>query len=317
MESTAPERSLSDLSRHLDLLSEPVRVRLLSALAAEELAVGELVRIVQLPQSTVSRHLKALLLGGWVARRSEGTAGWFRLQTDLPAKALQIWSVVCDDFEASLQYGEDRARIDAVLEARLADSSTFFGRMHGEWDAMRAELFGGDFFLPTLLSLLPPELAVADLGCGTGEVLAMLAPAVGRVVGVDREQAMLQAAAQRTAGMANVELRQGGLEDLPLSDGEVDAALLMLVLHHVPEPALALAEAKRVVRPGGTVVVLDMQAHERADYRHTMGHQHLGFDEERVRCWAAAIGLTVSTLRPLAPAPEAQGPPLFVALLRA
>lgn len=311
------ESALHDLSRHLDLLSEPVRVRLLAALSEEELAVGELVRIVQLPQSTVSRHLKALLVGGWVARRSEGTAGWFRFDaTDVPEAALRVWSVVREDFEGTLQHGEDRARLGAVLEARLADSSSFFGRMHAQWDALRAELFGGDFFLPTLLSLLPPELEVADLGCGTGEVLAMLAPVVRRVVGIDREQAMLEAAAERCAGVDNVTLRQGGLEDLPLGDREVDAALLMLVLHHVADPARALREARRVVRPGGTVVVLDMQAHERVDYRHTMGHLHLGFDEERVRSFAAEVGLTLAALRALPPAAEAQGPPLFVAVMR-
>lgn len=308
---------MQDLSRHLDLLSEPARVRLLAALEQEELSVGELVRVVQLPQSTVSRHLKALQVAGWVARRAEGTAGWFRLEArEVPEAALQIWAVVRGAFVGSLQAGEDRARLEAVREARQVDASTFFGRMHAQWDALRTELFGDDFVLPTLLSLLPRGLVLADLGCGTGEVLALLAPAVERVIGVDREQAMLKAAAQRCQGLGNVELRQGGLEDLPLADGEVDGALLMLVLHHVEEPVRALAEARRVVGDG-VVVVCDMQAHNRVDYRHTMGHVHLGFDAADLRDWAGMAGLRVRSVRALPPAQDAQGPPLFLAVLEA
>lgn len=306
-----------ELSRHLDLLAEPVRVRLLAALAAEELAVGELVRIVQLPQSTVSRHLKLLRQAGWIARRAEGTAGWFRYEPDeLPPAALDLWRVVREAFEQTLQHAEDRARLDAVLRARLAETDSFFGRMHAQWEGLRSALFGGDHLLPTLLALLPPDLRVADLGCGTGDVLERLSPVVDRVIGVDRERAMLRAAAERVDGLPNVELRHGGLEALPLEDDEVHAALLMLVLHHVEDPARALSEARRVVRPGGAVVLLDMQAHERAEYRHTLGHVHLGFQERDVRAWADDAGLTLASHRPLEPAPEAEGPPLFLAVLR-
>lgn len=306
-----------ELVRHLELLAEPVRVRLLAALSTEELAVGELVRIVQLPQSTVSRHLKLLRQAGWIARRAEGTAGWFRYEPDeLPASALELWAVVRSDFEQTLLHAEDRARIEAVRRARMLETDSFFGRMHAQWEGLRNALFGGEHLLPTLLALLPPDLRVADLGCGTGEVLERLAPVVHRVIGVDRERAMLRAAAERVVGHANVELRHGALEDLPLDEGEVHAALLMLVLHHVEEPQRVLAEACRVVEPGGTVVILDMQAHERTEYRHTLGHRHLGFGEADVCEWARATGLDPASHRLLPPVPEAEGPPLFLAVLR-
>lgn len=307
---------MSDLSRHLEVLAEPVRIRLLSALRSEELAVGELVRVVQLPQSTVSRHLKALLVAGWIQRRADGTSSWLRLDLDgVPEAARQLWTIVAGDFDGGLQHAEDQARLDAVLEARRVDSRTFFGREHARWDALRAELFGRAFLLPTLLSLLPGDLVVADLGCGTGEAVHLLAPSVGQVIGVDREQAMLEAAAVRCLGLSNVALRQGGLEDLPLCDGEVDAALLMLVLHHVDDVGRALIEVARVLRPGGRAVVLDMLAHGREDYRHTMGHVHLGFDEAGLAELACEAGLVVHGQRALAPTPDAQGPPLFLTVL--
>ena len=127
---------------------------------------------------------------------------------------------------------------------------------------------------------------------------------------------MLEAARGRLAGVENVELVEAPLTALPMPDGSVDAALCLFVLHHVPNPAAALAEARRVLRPGGAVVVLDMQTHERADYRQSLGHLHLGFSAEEIGGFAAQAGLTVQGYRGLGPDPEAQGPPLFAATLR-
>lgn len=307
---------MSELQAHLNTLSEPIRVRLLAVLERQELDVGELTRVLQLPQSTVSRHLKALRLAGWIRRRAEGTSGLFRMQPDaLSEQATQLWSLVRDDFAATHQAEEDQSRLRAVLEARRVDSQTFFGQLRERWDALRRELFGNDFLLPTLLSLLPEGLVVADLGCGTGEAVAALAPVCDRVIGVDRERAMLDAAAARAGHQRGVELRQGGLEDLPLADAEVDVALCMLVLHHVVDPERAIREIRRVLKPGGRAVVLDMVAHDREAYRQTMGHQHLGFSEAAIAAHASAAGLTLASWRPLPPSPDAQGPPLFIAVL--
>lgn len=305
---------MSELSDRLSLLAEPVRVRLLALLEREELGVGEIVRVLQLPQSTVSRHLKALKVANWIERRAEGTAGLFRM-TAPPSGAERLWDLVRDDFRATAQAAEDASRLDAILAAREEDPSTFFGRMHARWDALRTELFGDEFTTPALLSLVAPRLAVADLGCGTGRALAELAPVCKRVIGVDREQAMLDAAAMRVGNAGNVELMLGGLEALPIREQALDAALCMLVLHHVVELDTALAEVRRVLRPGGRAVVVDMCAHDREDYRRTMGHQHLGFSPADLRGHAEAAGLILSSYRVLPPAAEALGPPLFVAVL--
>ncbi len=308
-----PSRHL-DLYRHLETFTEPARVRLLWLIEREELGVGELCRILQQPQSTVSRHLKALQVGGWVRRRSEGTSGLFRLD-ELDPMAGRLWTVVRDEHGTTRLAAEDAARLQAALDARRLDGRGFFGRMSGEWDAIRAELFGDQLLQPALLALLPPDWVVADLGCGTGQAICALAPSVRRVIGVDREQRMLDAAAERLQGASNAELRLGGLEALPLADGEVDAALLSLVLHHVDDPVAALIEVRRALRPDGRAVVVDMVAHQRDEYRWTMGHIHLGFSREDLFNLADQAGLVVGRWAALPPAPGAAGPPLFVAVL--
>jgi ArsR family transcriptional regulator len=305
---------VEDVYRDLGVLSEPARVRLLSVLQHHELGTGELTRILQLPQSTVSRHLKALRVAGWVHRRAEGTAAWFRAAPELDPLAHRLWAVVREAFHDTHQHREDQLRLQAALASREADS--FFGRMSDRWDALRSDLFGDSFLLPALVALLPSSLEVVDLGCGTGPAVEALSPAVRSVIGVDREPAMIAAARRRLAGATNVDLRQGGLEALPLSDGEVDAATCILVLHHVADLPAAFAEIRRVLRPDGRLVVVDMVAHDRSDWRHTMGHRHLGFEQQALEGHARTGGLVGERFQLLPPAPDAQGPPLFVATFR-
>ncbi len=301
---------------HLSLLSEPARVRLLRVLEREELGVGELTRIVQMPQSTVSRHLKALEQGGWVARRSEGTASLLRLGSELlDAEALELWRVIASAPEDAAAIEADLRRLDAVLAARRIDSKAFFGRIVGEWDALRSTLFGDRFLLPALTSLWACEAVVADLGCGTGALTEALAPACRALIAVDREQAMLDAAARRLDALDNVELRLGDLLDLPILDRELDVAVCALVLHHIEDPRRALAEIARALKPGGRALIVDMQEHDREVYRRTMGHHHLGFSRDTLDRVARSAGLRLAHHRALPHDPEAQGPALFAALL--
>ena len=140
-----------------------------------------------------------------------------------------------------------------------------------------------------------------------------LAPCVRRVIGVDDSATMLQAARRRLRGYANVDLRRGRLEALPIDDGALDAATCVLVLHHVPEPALALAEAGRVLRPGGRLLVVDMQPHDRENYQQQMGHVWLGFSDEQIGRMLADAGFGGVRIALLAPDARAKGPGLFVA----
>jgi ArsR family transcriptional regulator len=303
---------MSRIHERLAVLAQPIRTRMLRLLELEELAVGEVARVVQLPQSTVSRHLKELREAGWVSARKDGTATLLALSADLGDDAVALWELVRAGTDG--EDAEDGLRLAAVLAARAGDSRRFFGRVAGQWAELRREMFGDAFFLPTLTAMLPGELVVADLGCGTGEALAVLAPNVARVIGVDREPAMLDAARRRLEGMAHVELRQGDLHAPPLEEAEVDVALTMLVLHHVEALEATIRAVAKALRPGGRWVLLDMVAHDRRDYRRTMGHVHLGFEEAAVTALAEDAGLRCRQWRVLRPSPEASGPALFLAV---
>ncbi|MBX3389307.1 MAG: metalloregulator ArsR/SmtB family transcription factor [Phycisphaeraceae bacterium] len=318
---------ISDIpvATRLAVLADRTRLRLLRVLEGNELSVGELAQVFQSPQSTVSRHLKVLADAGWVVRRSEGTATFYRMVLDdlhTPARAL--WLTIRDLAAGTdrAEHAEDARRVAAVLDERRTDSQAFFGRVAGEWDAVRQDLFGSRFTLHALLELLSASWVVADLGCGTGNIAELLAPIVKRVIAVDQSGPMLEAAKQRLKGVKNVEFVESELSSLPLADGSVDIAAFGLVLHHVAKPELPLKEAARILRTTeagvpGRVLVLDMVRHDRSEYRHLMGHQHLGFSREDIESRFALAGLQPMSFRELPVDPDARGPGLFVATARA
>lgn len=301
----------------LSALADPTRSRLLLVLERHELTVGEACAVLQLPQSTVSRHLKALGDEGWVASRAEGTSRRYRMAADrLDGTARGLWRLVREPAAALPAAAHDAERLRAVLAGRTTQSRRFFSTAAGQWDRLRGELFGHRADLLGLLGLLDETWTVGDLGCGTGQMAASLAPFVGRVVAVDSSAAMLAAARTRLGGLANVEVREGELERLPLADGELDAAVAFLVLHYVAEPGDALAEAARALRPGGRLLVVDMAPHDRDDYRATMGHVWPGFGADALAAWTAAAGLDRFRYVPLPADPAAKGPTLFAAAAR-
>jgi ArsR family transcriptional regulator len=305
---------LAPLSEHLSALSEPLRLRICRLLEQQELSVGEIARIVQLPQSTISRHLKVLGSAGWLQRRTDGTAALYRLEADrLPMPASSLWAAVRETISQDVQAAEDMRRLERILAERRTDSQSFFSRLGGEWDAVRDELFGRAFAGRALLGLLPRHWTVADLGCGTGFATELIAPFVGGVVAVDQSETMLEAARARLAGATHVQFLAAELEALPLAAASVDAAVCMLVLHHVEAPQAVLSEMRRIVRPGGMAVVVDMAAHDRQEYRATMGHRHLGFSEGEMSGMLRTAGFDAPHLVHVPAEPDAKGPSLFVA----
>lgn len=294
-------------------LADPTRSRVLLALERNELTVNELRAILQLPQSTISRHLKMLGAEGWVEARAEGTSRHYRLATDsLDPASRRLWHIVRDEVLRTSAAEHDARRTQAVLAERSTRSQQFFSTSAGQWDKMRLELFGRRADI-ALLGLLDESWTVADLGCGTGAVALSLAPFVKRVIAVDESTAMLSAARKRLHGIGNVDIRNGRLEALPLDDGEVDVALLFLVLHYVTDPARVISEAARALKPGGRLLVLDMMPHDRQDLRQTMGHLWQGFDRGTLGAWMEAAGLDGFRYSELPADPEAKGPTLFAA----
>ncbi len=289
---------------------------MLRVLEREELAVGELAAALQLAQSTMSRHLKALHGAGLVSKRAEGTATYFRLVRDsLSSDARAAWDLVRAALTEQPTFTDDDRRLNEVLAARATDSKAFFGRVGGEWSELRRGLFGERFAAEALLALIPSTWTVADLGCGTGEIAQELAPCVAKVVAIDREPAMLESARKRLKEHANVEVRRGDLADLPAKAGEFDAAVLSLVLHHVRSPAAILVSARKALARHGALIVIDMVEHDRTEYRATMGHEHLGFSANAMRALATQTKFTLDRYHPLRPAIDSRGPSLFVARL--
>ncbi len=305
---TTPKLSIHG---RLTELADATRCRLLLALEAHELTVGELCSALMLPQSTVSRHLRILSDEGWVESRAEGSTRWYRMAPTLDHEARALWALVREPVQTTLAAQQDQGRVDAALVARRSRSEAFIASAAAEWDASVASLYGPRADLGAALALLEPTLVVGDLGCGTGSLALALARHVAHVHAIDGSAAMLDAARSRLSGLGNVTVAAGSLEALPLDDACLDVAVLMLVLHHVAEPSRVLREARRVLRAGGRLLIADMSAHEREEYRQQMGHVWLGFDERSLRGWLSKAGFSTMRYVALPVNPAAVGPALF------
>jgi len=300
---------------HMTALADSTRCRMLMMLEKQELTVSELCAVLQMPQSTVSRHLKTLSDDDWVTSRRDGTSRFYSMPLDdLDSGAKRLWPIIREQVASTMGAGQDDRRLRGVLTRRRAKSQEFFATAAGGWDHLRGELFGDEFFLWAVLGLIDPTLVVGDLGCGTGQLTETVAPYVRRVISVDGSTDMLEAARHRLGGAKNVELRQGELESLPIDSGELDVAMLSLVLHYSPSPPRALSEVGRVVRKGGRVLVVDMLPHDREEYQQQMGHVWLGFSEKQISRFLTGAGFGEVRVRMLPADPDAKGPALFAAI---
>lgn len=315
MVASAPARRTPlDLLSGMGGLSDATRLRLLRLLEEHELGVASLCDVLQLPQSTVSRHLKVLSDLGFVAGRAQGTNRLYRMvRMERESPARRLWLLARGEAEAWAAARQDDLRLRRLLRAREPEAQAFFAGASGEWDRLREEAYGHGLNQTATLALLSPSSTVADLGCGTGALTAALAPHVARVVGVDQSAAMLKAARARTATYRNVELRRGSLAELPIEDASCDAALLVLALSYVPDTAPVLLEMARILKPGGRAVVMDVLRHDREDFQRTMGQAVPGFDGDELGGKMGTAGFLEVTCRPLPPEAGAKGPALLLA----
>ncbi|MCA9276686.1 MAG: ArsR family transcriptional regulator [Phycisphaerales bacterium] len=306
----------------LSQLGDAVRIRMLRVLEQHELSVGELVKVLQIPQSSGSRHLRVLSDGGWVFKRSAGPASYYRVVIDdLPSEHRTIWVTIRNQLGDDATLAEDDRRLRSVLAERMTDSAAYFGRVAGAWDDVRGELFGSGFTEHALLGFVNPSWVLADLGCGTGNATELLSPWVREVIAIDRSPAMLDAARSRLlehgGSVERIRFVEGDLTKLPIPDASVDAAACVLVLHHLESPIEAIMEARRVLRTdngGGMLLVVDMCRHDRIEYKHAMGHLHLGFDDDEREAMFREAGFSSVRTHKLRPGVEASGPSLFAAV---
>jgi len=307
-------RTPDELLSVMEALSDPARLRLLRLLERHELGVTEMTDVLQMPQSTVSRHLKLLTDRGLVRSRSRGTTNLYRMTVaELPAPARRLWLVAREQTDGWATLHHDKLRLERRLLERQRDSQAFFAGASSRWDRLRRELYGEAFTRSALCALLPSDAVVADLACGTGAMAAEIAPHVARVIAVDQSPAMLAAARRRTARLPNVELLRGDLASLPVPDGSCDAALLLLALTYVAAPQPAVDEMARILKPGGRGVVVDLLAHDRDDFRREMGQQRSGFEPEALRALLRDAGFAHAACRELPPEAGVRGPALVLA----
>lgn len=304
-----------ELLARMSGLADPIRVRLLLVLERHELGVAELCDVLQLPQSTVSRHLKVLADQAWVRSRRVATNNLYRMLLDeLDEGARKLWIVTREQTDAWPTAQQDRLRLTRLLRDRQNDSQAFFAGAAAQWDKLREELYGRSFAAEAMLSLIPSNLVVADLGCGAGQTIEALSPHVGSCIGVDNSPAMLKAAAKRTRGLKNVTLIRADLSDMPIEPSSCDAAMMLLALSYVPDPPAALASMSRILKPAGKAIIVDLLPHDRDDFRRKMEQTCLGFSADELHSLMKSAGFASTTIRPLDPEPNVKGPALFLAV---
>jgi len=273
-------------------LADETRLRLLGVLASHELNVGEIVQVMDMGQSRISRHLKILMDAGLVACQRNGLWAFYSASAGNGSRALL--GAVLEGLRDVPEYRQDMDAAAQVLSERRRSTAKFFDGIASDWNRLSREMLG-DFELgPAIMSRLTSTRTrvgtVVDLGCGPGLLLGHLAGAAGQVIGVDNSPRMLDAAAKLLPEGPEVSLRIGDLEHLPLRDGEADVAIMSLVLHHLAAPQDGIAELGRVVRPGGQAVLADFQLHDNETLRTRYGDRWLGFAPEDLEFWLERAG---------------------------
>ncbi|MCB9865708.1 MAG: metalloregulator ArsR/SmtB family transcription factor [Phycisphaerales bacterium] len=310
---------LAEPDNLLKALADPTRRRILQVLAASELGVNDLVTVLHLPQSTVSRQLKTLRDAGLVDARHERTSATYfpLLGANGDAHGLRdhlLHWLRDQELPAPL-----RMRLRQVLRSRQTENDAYFARVANHWDRMRTDFFGPSFHLEALTALLPSTWTVADMGTGTGYLLPQLAAAFTHVHAVDPVAEMLEAARSRVAlaGLTNVEFHAGTASAVPLPGEALDLCVASLVLHHEPEPAQALCELHRVLRRGGRLLIIEQSAHHEQAFHDLMQDRWWGFEMDALAADVTSAGFIDVRWRMLATAEPAnasapQAPQLFV-----
>ena len=299
---------METLLQGLRAVAEPTRFRILGLCAHGELTVSDLVQILGQSQPRVSRHLRLLVDAGLLERNQEGNWAWYRLATRGAAADLaRIVADLIPDRDPLLTL--DLERFERVKTARAEQAAEYFRRNAGDWDRVRAmHVDGGAIDAALRALLLESEVKdLLDIGTGTGSVLQLVGSDIGAAIGIDSSREMLRANLNR-AGLGNCQVRQADMYQLPFQAGSFDAVTLHMVLHFAEEPARVLAEAARVLRPGGRIVVVDFARHAMTALAEEHRHRWLGFPDAEIEGWFGAAGL--STRPPV----RLEGTPLTVCL---
>ena len=276
-------------------LADPSRLRIVALLRSMELSVGELAQVLRQSQPRVSRHVKILADSGLIDRHKEGSWVFLALTAGDRTTALVELFDQCLDPDSRALLDADAVRLAAVRADRAEAAARYFAAHAEAWDSIRSLHVAESAVERAIEGALAdrPLGTLVDIGTGTGRMIELLGPAAAQALGVDRSSEMLRLARVKLdkAGIADASLRQADMYALPLEPSSADSVIIHQVLHYALAPAAAIAEAARVLRPGGRLLVVDFAAHDREDLRFTDAHLRLGFSDEAITGWFAAAGL--------------------------
>ena len=290
------------LADRFQALADPTRLRIVALLRLIELSVGELAQVLGQSQPRVSRHLKILADVGVLDRRKEGS--WVFLTLSDPERTGAMFALIdaWADPATSALFDSDAARTDAIRADRAEAANRYFTAYANIWDQIRSLHVAESEVERAIGRALGkrPLGRLVDVGTGTGRMIELFGPRAAQAIGIDRSSEMLRLARVKleAAGIAS-SLRQGDMYALPLADESADHVIIHQVLHYAHSPAAAIAEAARVLAPGGNLLVVDFAAHDREELRATDAHIRLGFDDSAMEGWFAASGLEVDHIQHL------------------
>jgi len=284
-----------ELIKCFKALSDNTRLRLLYVLHQYELNVNEIALVVDMIQSGVSRHLKILLDSGLLTSRRDGSFTYYCAAKNdttislirLVEKNLDQKDIIYRDLEKSRE----------MIKIRQNRTKRFFKIIAPQWDRLKKEVFGNLDLNSMIKEKVVFKGKIADLGCGTGELIERLSKETShKFIGIDYSPEMLEQARLRLSGKNNAELRLGELEHLPMKNEEIDTAIMNMVLHHISQPELPIAEAYRVLKPEGLFILSDFQKHDQKNINEIMGGSWFGFEKEKIRAWLTEAGFHLRTI---------------------
>jgi ArsR family transcriptional regulator len=284
------------LADRFQALADPTRLRVVALLRIMELSVGELAHILGQSQPRVSRHLKILADAGVLERRKEGS--WVFLTLADSEQLEPLFALIDEWADRSTQdmFASDAARTEGIRAERAEAANRYFTGHADVWDQIRSLHVAESEVERAIDEALGkrPLGRLVDIGTGTGRMIELFGPRSTQAIGIDRSSEMLRLARVKLeAAGIHSSLRQGDMYALPLADGSADSVIIHQVLHYAHSPAAAIAEAARVLAPGGTLLIVDFAAHEREELRATDAHIRLGFEDEVMSVWFAAADLEV------------------------
>lgn len=271
---------MQEILKTLKILSVPARLRIFSLLQKEELSVNELQGITHMGQSCISTHLSLLQECGLLEFYRKGKNNFYKFADNIPQEVKTLVDIALNGTKELPEYQSDRSNLKRVLDLRNEHAKLFFNQVAGRFDRIYGPGRSWQAFGQLLLKMLPP-VTIADLGSGEGLISELLAQNAKKVIAVDNSPKIIKfgIAQAKKANIKNIEFRLGDIQNPPIEPGSIDIAVLSQVLHHLENPRPAIEAAYRILKPGGSIFILDLFKHNFTQAHELYGDTHLGFSD--------------------------------------